>query len=168
VQSAKDSFYEAMRGRLAAVNPARTVEVRGVQRPAVLVMENELATQSEPMECFCLRWTKASVASGAAMPVVMQVCEIRYATKGIGDVGGMDRGRTLAAMDAEATAIVNAGPQVCAKTDSSGLPYGRDAKALQSQVWWSDAEFGPVEAAGGVLRRVARVAVMSYEEAGEA
>ena len=43
MQSAKDTFYVTLRDRLAALNPARTVVVRGMVRPGVLVEENELA-----------------------------------------------------------------------------------------------------------------------------
>ncbi len=42
MQNAKDSFYEVLRARLSALNPERTVAVRGVTRPGVLVDENEL------------------------------------------------------------------------------------------------------------------------------
>ncbi len=43
VQNAKDTFYEVIRARLAAVNPGRTMVVRGVTRPGLLVEENELS-----------------------------------------------------------------------------------------------------------------------------
>ena len=33
MQNAKDTFYVTLRDRLAAVNPARTMVVRGVTRP---------------------------------------------------------------------------------------------------------------------------------------
>ena len=44
MQNAKDTFYVTLRDRLAAVNPARTMVLRGVTRPGVLVEENELAS----------------------------------------------------------------------------------------------------------------------------
>ena len=44
MQNAKDTFYVTLRDRLAAVNPARTMLVRGVIRPGLLVEENELAS----------------------------------------------------------------------------------------------------------------------------
>ncbi len=45
------------------------------------------------------------------LPLVTMECEIRYATDGDSGNGGMDRGRLLAAMDAELVAAVGAAPQ---------------------------------------------------------
>ena len=42
MQNAKDTFYVTLQSRLAALNPARTIVVRGVVRPGTLVEENEL------------------------------------------------------------------------------------------------------------------------------
>ena len=61
MQNAKDTFYVTLRDRLAAVNPARTMVLRGVTRPGVLVEENELASACGPVNVFCLRWTGLSV-----------------------------------------------------------------------------------------------------------
>ena len=41
MQNAKDSFYMALRTRLAAINPERTVLLRGTIRPGILVEEAE-------------------------------------------------------------------------------------------------------------------------------
>ena len=57
MQNAKDTFYMTLRDRLAAVNPARTMVVRGVTRPGSLVEENELVSADQPVDAFCLRWT---------------------------------------------------------------------------------------------------------------
>ena len=46
MQNAKDTFYEVLRSRLVALNPERTIVLRGVMRPGVLVEENELAVGS--------------------------------------------------------------------------------------------------------------------------
>ncbi len=46
MQFAKDSFYIALRDRLAVLNPARTVYLDGVTRPAVIVAENQPSTPS--------------------------------------------------------------------------------------------------------------------------
>ena len=63
MQSAKDSFYVALRDRLAALNPQRTVFLNGVTRPAVIVVENEYITAAGPLpEAFYLGW-------GTAQPV---------------------------------------------------------------------------------------------------
>src|SRR5437763_1818729 len=101
MQRARDTFYMTLRERLAGLNPARTVVVRGATRPGVLVEENELASAFEPVDAFRLRWTGLKVDSQGEMPLVAMTCEIRYATDGSAGNGGMDRGRLLAGMDAE-------------------------------------------------------------------
>jgi hypothetical protein len=40
MQGAKDSFYMALRSRLAVLNPARTMVIDGVTVPAIVVREN--------------------------------------------------------------------------------------------------------------------------------
>ncbi len=95
MQNARDTFYVTLRDRLAAVNPARTMVLRGVTRPGVLVEENELASAYQPVDAFCLRWTGLSVDAKGSLPLVTMVCEIRYATDGDSGNGGMDRGRLL-------------------------------------------------------------------------
>ena len=42
IQTLKDTFYGVLRDRIAAANPSRTIVVRGLIRPSVLVVENEL------------------------------------------------------------------------------------------------------------------------------
>ena len=48
MQAAKDTFLKTLAGRLALLNPGRTVVVDGVARPAVLAVENEAATVQLP------------------------------------------------------------------------------------------------------------------------
>lgn len=84
MQNAKDTFYTTLQGRLAALNPARTIVVRGTVRPGVLVEENELSALSPPVDCFRLRWAKLDVVSTSPLPLVAMTCAIVYAT----DVGG--------------------------------------------------------------------------------
>src|SRR5271167_4000585 len=110
MQNARDTFYVTLRDRLAALNPARTMVLRGVTRPGVLVEENELASAAVPVNVFCLSWTGMSVDAQAALPLVTMVCQIRYATDGSSGNGGMDRGRMLAAMDGELVAAVRGAP----------------------------------------------------------
>jgi len=167
MQNAKDTFFEAMRTRLAAVNPERTAVVRGVVRPAVLVEENELEAGHVPVDCFRLRWGAASVEGNAALPCVTCTCEVLYETAGTALNAGVDRGRVLAAMDAELAAMVNAAPQRAVKTDFSGLAFGKAAKLMATSVWWGDAVFGAAEVKGGRVARTASVQVMALQEAGE-
>ena len=58
------------------MNPARTMVLRGVTRPGVLVEENELASAYEPVDAFCLRWTGLRVDAQGALPLVTMSCEI--------------------------------------------------------------------------------------------
>ncbi len=167
MQNAKDTFYEVLRARLAALNPARTIVVRGVMRPGVLVEQNELAAALHPPDCFRLRWTKVEVEAQSGMPLVTMQCAIDYATAGSAGNGGMDRGRSLAAMDAELQNALSAWPQRAAKNNYSGLPSGTPPAAMNTNIWWGDVAFGATEVKDDRVERSANVAVMSYQETGE-
>jgi hypothetical protein len=169
MQNARDTFYVTLRDRLAAINPARTMVVRGVVRPGVLVVENELASAYQPVNAFCLHWTAQSVDMQAALPLVTMTCEIRYATDGDSGNGGMDRGRLLSAMDGELMAAVGASPQSVVKMNyvaASGMS-GLAPVAMGTNVFWGDVVFGALTVEGERLERVATVAVFCYQEAGE-
>ena len=164
MQNAKDTFYEVLRGRLVAVNPERTVVVRGLTRPGVLVAENELLQAATVVDCFVMRWTGLEVNTKGALPTVTMRCEIGYATAGTAMNGGMDRGRALAAMDAELAQALRQTPRSAVKTSyASGV-----AEAMGTRIWWGDAELGEAKVVGDRLQRTASVAVMSFEEAGDA
>ena len=165
MQNAKDTFYEVLRGRLAVLNPERTIVVRSVTRPGTLVDENELQVSAALPDCFHLRWTAMSVEVQGALPLVTLACEIGYATAGTN--GGLDRGRALAAMDGELLAAVRQPPHCTVKSNYSPLPSGGAALPMATRIWWGDAAFGAVKLDRDRIARVATVAVMSYEEAGE-
>jgi hypothetical protein len=169
MQNATDTFYIALRDRLAGIDPARTMVVRGVTRPGVLVEENELASAYQPVNVFCLRWGALSVDAQGALPLVTMSCEITYATDGDSGNGGMDRGRLLAGMDAELAAMVSAAPQNAVKMNyvASAGESGLAPVAMATNVFWGDATFGAVTVNGERLQRVATVQVFSYQEAGE-
>ena len=167
MQNAKDTFYEVLRGRMAAGNPERTVVVRGVTRPGVVVEENELVSAGTVPDCFWLRWTDVKADTQGAMPMVSMNCEVQYATAGTATNGGMDRGRCLAAMDAELLAAVGASPQNAVKQNYAGLADGKPIVAMATNVWWGDVTFGAMKIDGDRLTRTAEVSVMSFEEAGE-
>ena len=167
MQNAKDSFYELLRGRLAALNPERTIVVRGVTRPGVLVDENELQASALLPDCFHLQWVSASVDALRAMPLVTMGCEIGYATAGTAVNGGLDRGRALGAMDGELLAAVQQSPQNTGKNSYTGLAAAGAPVAMGSRVWWGDVVFGPVKVDRDRVTRTATVTVMSYQEAGE-
>ncbi len=163
MQNARDTFYVTLRDRLAAVNPARTMLVRGVMRPGLLVEENELASANEPADVFRLRWTGLRVDAVGPLPLVAMSCEIRYATDGNAGNGGMDRGRLLAGMDAELVAAIHASPQKVRKMNYSVAP----AVAMGTNVFWGDVAFAASMVTGERVERVATVEVFCYQEAGE-
>lgn len=166
MQNAKDSFYEAMRDRLASLNPDRTVVVRGVTRPALVVSENETQSVAAAADCFHVCWTGIAVTPGP-LPLVTLTCEIRYATAGNSWAGGLDRGRVLAAMDGELQACVRTYPQNAWKRDYTGLGHGGTAQLQGTKIWWSDLVFAPATTEADRMERVATVQVMSFVEAGE-
>jgi hypothetical protein len=167
LQNAKDTFYELLRSRIAAANPERTIVVRGVTRPGVLVEENELVTTVTTPDCFRLRWIDASVDSANALPVATLTCEVLYETAGTAGNAGMDRGRLLAAMDAELAGALNNTPQTVIKQSFAALATGGSATAMSTNIWWGDVVLGPLVVKGDRIARTAKVAVMSCEEAGE-
>ncbi len=167
MQNAKDTFYEVLRSRLVRLNPERTIVLRGVVRPGVLVEENELLSAVAIPDCFRLRWSAAQVDPNGTMALMMLECCVDYETSGTAVNGGMDRGRALAAMDAEFQGAVNAPPRNVLKMNYSGLANGNPAVAMQTSVWWSEAAFGEMVAKDDRLARTATVQLMSYQEAGE-
>lgn len=169
MQNAKDTFYITLQSRLAAINPGRTIVVRGVTRPGVLVEENELVSAYAPANTFVLRWTAAHIDTQAALTLVTQTCEISYATDGNSGNGGLDRGRLLAAMDGELASAVGLAPQTAIKMNYSGLANesGAQPAPMGTNIFWGDVVFGKTVANGERLQRVATVQVYSYQEAGE-
>jgi len=169
MQNARDTFYVTLRDRLAAINPARTIVLRGVVRPGVLVQENELVSAELPVNAFCLHWTTLAVDTQGALPLATMGCTITYATDGDSGNGGMDRGRLLAAMDAELMSALSASPQHVVKMSYVGAAGGSGVAAatLATNVFWGDAVFAPVTVTDERLERVATVAVFCYQEAGE-
>ncbi len=167
MQNAKDTFYELLRGRLAELNPERTIVVRGVTRPGVLVDENELQASAALPDCFHLQWVAETVDAQGAMPLVTLGCEVTYASAGTALNGGLDRGRALGAMDGELLTAVQQCPQNTTKNNYSTLANGDSVAAMLTRVWWGDVAFGPVKVNRDRMTRTATVAVMSYEEAGE-
>jgi hypothetical protein len=170
VQLAKDTFYASLQSRIAAGNAARTVVVRGQIRPGVAVAENELPGAAvdgiAPADAFCLRWTGLQVDPRAAMPLISQVCEIRYATDGTTGNGGMDRGRALAAMDAELVTAISTAPQSAPTLTIVEIAGGGASTetATGTNVFWGDVSFKPVVMRGERMERTAEVEVFSYGE----
>ncbi len=163
MQRAKDTFYVTLRDGVAAVNPQRTTAVRGVLRPGVLVEENELPAAVPVADVFRLRWTELTVDAAATVPMARIRCEIAYETAGTAAIGGMDRGRLLAAMDAELMTVLAGETQSAAKMDfSAGTPVPDGTR-----IFWSDPAFGGAVVTGERISRVTAVDVWSLEGAGE-
>jgi hypothetical protein len=145
MQFAKDSFYMALRERLAVVNPARTVMKDGVTRPAILVVENEPANAAEPMaDTFHIYWGGAKVSkahSGGEEPLIGLECTIAYRTAGSSEAG-VDRGRGLAKLDEELLAICR--PGWAAKRDYTQSP----AVELGTNLMWNPPDLGETETVG--------------------
>jgi hypothetical protein len=156
MQNAKDTFYVALRTRLAVLNPARTVVVRGAVRPAVMVAENELPQDGgDPMDTFALRWTGSTVDETEPLGLHGAVCSISFATRGTAELSGMDRGRVLETLGHELRQILL--PAVAVKQDFAG-----DAVVtLGSNVFWSEPAFGDASEIDGVMKRVATVQVFA-------
>jgi len=167
MQNAKDTFYLTLQGRLAVLNPARTMVVRGVLRPGALVDENELPTAFVAMDAFRLQWTKLHAHSASPLPWVGMECSIQYATDGSSGSGGMDRGRLLAAMDAELASALSADPHAVPKMNYAAAGSGVAPIAMRTNVFWADPVFGAAATVGERLERTATVQVYSYQEAGE-
>jgi hypothetical protein len=161
MQNAKDTFYITLRDRLATVNPARTMSLRSVTRPGILVEEAESPVPLMPMDVFVLRWTGVSVESQLALPLVQMTCEIQYSTVGTQAMGGLDRGRLLEAMDAELLQMLT--PASAQKMNYTTTP----ATAMQTSIFWDQPEFGPMVPLRDQVSRAATVTVWSWQEAGE-
>lgn len=168
MQDARDTFFVALRTRLAAINPERTIVLRGQVRPGILVEENELPTAFQPTDAFTLHWTAMTVDAAGPLPLVAMECQINYATDGTVGNGGMDRGRLLGTMDGELTAALVTETQSATKKNFSGVAgTGAPAVAMATNIFWSAPRFAPVKTAGERLERTAIVQLFSYQEAGE-
>lgn len=173
MQFTKDTFYVALRDRLATLNPSRVIMLNNVTRPAVVVAENEVVIPVRPQpDAFYLEW-------GAAQPVPQQAgrraifsieCLISYHTFGTVE-SGVDRGRALASLDSDLLGITQPG---CApKCDYTQTP----PTSLGTSIVWSAPQFGKVtgseaprtealpRGSGGVrLERAATVKVFFFPE----
>ena len=161
MQNAKDSFYMTLRTRLAAINPQRTVLLRGTVRPGILVEEAEAPFSQLPSDVFVLRWLGLGVDMNPTSTMVAEECEICYQTCGTQSFGGLNRGRLLSAMDEELVAIL--APFNTPKLNHAVTP----PSPMLTQVFWDEAGFGPVAVQKDRLSRSAKVVVYSYQEQGE-
>ncbi len=173
MQFTKDSFYVALRERLAALNPSRTVTLNGVTRPAVIVAENELVIPVEPLpDAFYLEWGAAKLAErqGGSRVLMETECLISHHTLGTVE-SGVDRGRMLAALDTELLTICQ--PPQTSKRDYTQTP----SVDLGTNLMWTVPEFSDIAGSDGPkneslprgsqgvrLERRARVRVFFFAE----
>ncbi|MBS1806363.1 MAG: hypothetical protein JST28_23715 [Acidobacteria bacterium] len=161
MQNAKDSFYLALRMRLASLNPERTVLLRGTLRPGILIEEAEAPFAQPPADVFMLRWLGLAADAELSSAMIAMECEISYSTSGSQAFGGLDRGRSLTRMDRELLEILE--PSTTAKLDYSVQPPA----PMQTQVFWDEPSFTAATTQRERLSRTVRVAVYSYEEQSE-
>ena len=161
MQNAKDSFYMALRTRLAAINPERTILLRGTVRPGILAEEAEAPLSQLPNDVFVLRWLGLGVDFDLGSTMVAEQCEMIYQTCGTQSFGGLDRGRSLSEMDEELAAIMQ--PFYTPKLNYATTPPA----LMMTNVFWDEPGFGPIVAQRDLLSRSAKVMVYSYQERGE-
>jgi hypothetical protein len=161
MQNAKDSFYVALRARLAAINPERTILLRAVVRPGILVEEAEAPFNQMPADVFVLRWLGLGVDCELPSTMVAEEVEILYSTLGTQSFGGLDRGRALSAMDEELVGMLT--PPWTPKLNYAAQP----AAPMLTNVFWDEPVIGQITAARDRLSRTTRVMVYSYQESGE-
>ncbi|MFB3815888.1 MAG: hypothetical protein ACE14L_17430 [Terriglobales bacterium] len=166
MQAAKDSFYIALRDRLAALNPQRTITLAGDTRPAIVVVENtglgatEVAQKAPVADCFCLRFGAVRQVDGFAgvrRPLMTMECAIAYRTSGPAS-DASDRGRALAALSGELMAIC--APPATPKLDYTQTPVVE----LGSTVSWEAPQFGAVDDAGNSIGCEARMTLFFFPE----
>jgi len=161
MQNAKDSFYMALRSRLATINPQRTILLRGSVRPGILVEEAEAPFSQLPNDVFVLRWTGTAADTDLAATMVAEQCEVIYQTCGTQSFGGLDRGRALSEMDEELLAMLH--PFYTLKLCYTATPPA----AMMTHVFWDDPTFAPVVVQRDRLSRNVMMTVYSYQEQGE-
>jgi hypothetical protein len=94
-------------------------------------------------------------------------CEIRYASDGSHTAAGIDRGRALAAMDAELAAALAQTPQSTPKLDCTATDSGAAPTPMQTSIFWAAPVFAALKITGERLERTVTVDVFAYQEAGE-
>jgi hypothetical protein len=161
MQFAKDSIYIALRDRLAALNPGRTITLDGVTRPAVVVEEN-LPLRAAPAlpSAFYLQFggvRKVRLYEKAPRPLLAQEVGITYSASGTGEAG-LDQGRELGALDAELL-------QICSPPSTAKYDYTQTPPApLGSTVIWDAPQLEQPQFSQGGLSRRARLTLYFFPE----
>jgi len=161
MQDAKDTFYITLRDRLTTVNPARTMTLRGIVRPGILVEETEAPMAQLLLDAFVLRWTKLAADMQLPSILTQMTCEIHYATSGTQMYSGLDRGRALDEMDDELLQILS--PSSAVKMNYAQTP----ASQMGTNIFWSPAVFATESTLRERVGRVATIEVFAFQEKGE-
>ena len=161
MQAAKDSFYMALRERLAALNPARVIVMDGVERPAIVVRENmEPQFAVAQANAYYVDWGEVRIAE-STRPILGLECHIWYATEG-STGSGVDRGRMLAQMDEELL-------KICAPPHTEMRDYQQSPSvSLGCGVFWTMPELKsrpggvpkPMQNASASAARIERFAAL--------
>lgn len=167
MQAAKDSFFRALQARLAAVNPARTIVLDGVSRPAILVAENEPYPPPRLfLHTFYLHWLSAPVVRpfrSAFPPRYELLAQLEYFLQGSPQLQKpfADRGRLMSDLDEELLEILFPGhTEVFDYAVTPPRPLGHRL------LWNWTPDFRTLAAAeGSLLRRLATVHVSFFLEA---
>ncbi len=159
MQATKDTFYIALRDRLTEVDPNLTIAIDGATRPAIVVLENEPpSSQPRQDQAFYLEWGGARPMQPATSTLTAMDCTISYSSSGQSDSGGVDRGRDLAALDADLLAICT--PAQAHKNDyASGSPVD-----VGSYIFWSAPKLDSGKVGPKQVGRQAQVTVFFYPE----
>ena len=162
MQFAKDSFYIALRNRLAQSNPARTMTVNGMTRPGILVNENERpGSQDLLLAVFCMSWGAEWAITAASGQIALHLleCTIEYRVDGTDGNGGADRGRQLTEMDMELLRIcVPALAPECDYRQSPAVPLG-------TTIFWTAPKLAAPKSDGKLLMRSATLQLYYFPEA---
>jgi hypothetical protein len=136
MQAAKDSFYVALRSRLAVLNPGRTVTIDGVAVPGILVRENLEPRFNEAQPAvFYVDWGEMLIAE-SSRPMLGIDCAVWYASEGTNGETGVDRGRVLAEMDVELL-------RICDPPHTEMIDYSQTPTAdLSAGVFWTVPAIG--------------------------
>jgi hypothetical protein len=137
MQFAKDSFFLAVRERLAGLNPARVITVNGATVPAVVVVENLPPSYAEAQpNALYIEWGAAGQVSGPAGSGALMSLEVLISYYSLGSVASMvDRGRVLGQLDGELLSI-------CQPPNTEKRDYTQSPSAdLGTRVFWSQPSF---------------------------
>ena len=159
MQATKDSFYVALRDRLAQAYPTRTMTAGGVTRTALLAAENDQpSVTTRQRDAFYLTWGEARAVRPAISRLMALTCTLAYTSAGTDANGGLDRGRAIGEMDAEVLGICT--PAMAEKYDYTGA----NPADLGSSIFWSAPVFRTVAAPPNCVAHEASLTVYFYPE----